>query len=117
MKRFILFAAALLLAACASMPDLRQQVGFAQAGVNSYLGYHEQALARGRISGAEAVKAGERAKQTNARIDEVRKALAACVDLTKCASAQTLLTNLQPNLLELERELREKEAAQKGAPK
>ncbi len=114
MKRLFLIFAAALLAACASMPDLRAQVSVAQSGVNSYLAFHEQGFARGRISGAEAVKAGERAKQANARIDDVRKAIALCPDLKNCSSAQSLLDNLSPSLLELERELRAKEAAQKG---
>lgn len=116
MKRLFLLVAALLLAACATI-DLRDHVSAAQSGIDAYLSFNEQALARGRISGAEAVKAGQRALKANADLDAVRKAMAACVDLKNCASATSLLSNLQPNLLELERDLRAKEAAQKGAPK
>lgn len=116
MERLFAIVLALALAACATL-DLRGQVSVAQASVDGYLAFHEQALARGRISGADAVKAGERAKSTNAKIEDIRKAMAACVDLTNCTSATGLLTNLQPSLLELEKDLRAKEAAQKGGTK
>lgn len=112
MKRLVMFLCAVLLAACASMPDPRAQIALAQSTVDSYVTFVAGRKARGLVGQAEANAAADRAERAMAGIAEVRKALALCAPAAPTCQPFTLsMQTLQPTLLELERELRAKEGA------
>jgi hypothetical protein len=104
----------------------------AYAVVGAYVQVTEQSLLRGRITLAQAEKASANAKKVKAGIDDLVAIQAKCppppqpasglpVQALPCSDYLIALEGLQPMLLELERELRERQAAldaeKKGATK
>jgi hypothetical protein len=105
MKRLIVIAA-LLFAACTTF-DPNLSLVTATRTVEAYVQVMDQALMRGRITPEQAVQASYRAKKARQSISDTREALLLC-KLPAC-DPQQLINNLQPQLLELERQLREQE--------
>lgn len=113
MKRLILIACALLLAACATIggpAKPNDQLETAAGTVSAYVQATEIALMRGRITPDQAAKASANAKKARDAIVAARLALAGCKPEAPCADYVGLLQQLQPTLYELERELRAQEA-------
>lgn len=108
MKRFLAACLIALLTACASTPRSRQ-VDLAYDAVNTYVDSTKQMLARGRITPEQATKAAGNSDKAMAMIADARKALAGCTPQLPCGDFTSIMKGLQPNLLELERELRERE--------
>lgn len=108
MKRLFILLAAVLLAACATV-NPRAQIDLAYSTVNSYVDATKVALARGRITPDQAVKAADNADLALKKLALAREVLSGCA-AQPCADFTALMNGLQPNLLELERELRARES-------
>lgn len=106
MKRFLLLLA--LLVGCATGPNASIKTGYDT--VDAYVQVTTQALERGRITPAQASQASANAKKAKESIDTAANALMACKPPCDPAS---ILTGLQPTLLELEKQLRAQQEASK----
>jgi hypothetical protein len=112
-RNFSLMGCALVLAACAGMakaPSLSSQLDAAYATTAAFVQVTEQSLERGRITADQATKASANAKKVKDTLDAARVALAGCVPEKPCTAYTDLMSALQPSLLELERELRARQA-------
>lgn len=115
-RAIVVLATALLMTACATgAPSLSSQLDTAYATTSAYVQVTTQSLERGRITADQAAKASANAKKVKDTLDTARVALASCVPEQPCTKYTDLLSALQPSLLELERELRARQA--QGAPK
>jgi hypothetical protein len=113
MKKLILIACALLLAACASgPPSINTQLKAGYDTTTAYADLARTSLLRGRITPDQAAKASANAKKARDTLDAAGLALAACKPEAPCTEYTNIMQALQPSLLELERELRAKEKQQ-----
>ena len=103
MKR-LLVALVIFLAACASGPNA--QIQMAYDSINAYVLTTKTSLERGRITPDQAAKASANAKKAREAVDSASLAIGSC---KPPCNPETILQNLQPTLLELERELRARE--------
>lgn len=113
MKRLFAIVVALLLAACAAAPSVNGQLKAAYDTVGAYVEVTTVSLQRGRITVQQAEQASAQAKRVKEQLDLASAALGACKPDAPCAGYLDLMKGLQPNLYELERQLR----AQQGAPR
>lgn len=104
MKRLLLIFA--LLTACATTQP-NSQIMMAYDVVNAYVNSTGSALQRGRITPDQAALASRNAKRARDTVDAAAIALGNCKPPCK---PEDILQGLQPTLLELERELRAREA-------
>jgi D-tyrosyl-tRNA(Tyr) deacylase len=89
---------------------LSSQLDAAYATTSAYVQVTTQSLERGRITAAQAARASASAKKVQATLDTARVALAGCKPEAPCTAYTDLMSSLQPALLELERELRARQA-------
>lgn len=105
MKRLFLSVVLAVLTACATM-NPNAQVKAAYDLVTAYTDATAVALMRGRITPDQAAKASANAKKARESIDVTAAALKGCAP--PC-DPQKLAQGLQPMLIELEKELRERQ--------
>jgi starvation-inducible outer membrane lipoprotein len=110
----------MVLAACATSPA-NLAIANAYDTVNAYVEFNANALMRDRITVVQAGLASAKAKKARDTIDVAAVALKACqaapqppasAPALPCAGYEQALRALQPMLLELERDLRAKQAAE-----
>jgi hypothetical protein len=109
LTRVLLAAAALIVAACASMPTMPAQLKAGYETVTAYQAIVTQALERDRITSAQGAQALANARKAKATLDQARIVLAGCKPDQPCTEYADLMAALQPSLLELERQLRARE--------
>jgi hypothetical protein len=111
LTRVLLAAAALIVAACASMPTMPAQLKAGYETVTAYQAIVTQALERDRITSAQGEQALANARKAKATLDQARIVLAGCQPDQPCTEYADLMAALQPSLLELERQLRAQKTA------
>jgi hypothetical protein len=109
LTRVLLAAAAMIVAACASMPTMPAQLKAGYETVTAYQAIVTQALERDRITSAQGEQALANARKAKATLDQARIVLAGCKPEQPCTEYADLMAALQPSLLELERQLRARE--------
>lgn len=113
MRRLILTLLTAILVACATgAPTPNAAALKAYQTIDAYVLLIENAVDRGRIDKASAIKASAQAKKARATVEEAEAMLAGC-KVAPCADGTAILQSVQPLLLEYERQLR----AQQGATK
>ena len=113
---FLLTALALMLAlgACATGPVTPSgSLAAAYDSLKAYNGLVAQTLERGRINAAQGGRALDAGRDVRLTVDKARDALTVCGNKLPCESFEAIMARVQPLLLELERKLREEEAAKK----
>lgn len=107
--------AMVLAAACATgAPSVNTQLKAGYDTTTAYADLARTSLLRGRITAEQASKASANAKKARDTLDAASVALAGCKPTAPCTGYTDLMSALQPTLLELERELRAKEAMEKA---
>ncbi len=111
LSRFILGCVLVILAGCASgPPSVNTQLKAGYDTTAAYADLARTSLLRGRITAEQAAKASANAKKARDTLDAAALALAGCKPAAPCTGYTDLMSALQPTLLELERELRAREA-------
>lgn len=105
MKRLFAIVVALLLAACAAAPSVNGQLKTGYDTVAAFVRVTTVSLERGRITAEQAEKAQAQAVRVRSQLDLARSALATC-QAEPCNTYLEIMKGLQPNLYELERQLR-----------
>lgn len=100
---------AVLLVACASVSP-SAQIDMAYTSIDAYVNATQSALARGRITRDQALRAAANADEALSMVGRARAALAGCSSMP-CPAFTSAMQGAQPALLELEKELRRQEAA------
>lgn len=112
MKKFIAAFLIAVSAACTTVGDLspRGAITASYQTVEVLVDQTTTAVARGRISQEQGFKVLELSRKARQSIGKAEQALVACgTDLKNCNSVSKILEEVQPILLEMERELRAKE--------
>ena len=115
MKKMFMALVASILMACASPGDLSPNGSIAMAyqSVEIIVDQATGAVSRGRMSPEQGMKVLAKSKQAREKIADAEKALKVCgLDVKNCDSFQKILDQVQPMLLEMERDLRAKEKKQ-----
>lgn len=112
MKRFLATLLIALASACTTMQDLSPNAAIvaATSSVEILVDQATGAVSRGRMSPEKGQTIVVKAKKALKKINEAEDALRICgVDIKNCNSVQKILDQVQPLLLEMERDLRAKE--------
>jgi len=111
-RRLIAACMALLLAACMATAPVTPSgaIGAAYDSLKAFNGLLVQTVDRGRITPAQAERMLAESRKARKLVDDANDALVLCGVKLPCDSFDTILTRVQPMLLELERRLREEEA-------
>jgi len=115
MKKFLAALLIAVSAACTTVSDLSPNAAIAASyqTVEVLVDQAAGAVVRGRISPEQGEKVLAKSKKARATIAEAENALKVCgLDIKNCNSVQKILDQVQPLLLEMERELRAKEKKQ-----
>lgn len=110
------FLLALLVGCASTAAPLKNQLALAYSSAGAFVDVSANSLARGRITPDQAANALATAKKLQAALDTASVALAGCPPDPKpeqCPAFTNLFNALQPNLMELERQLREQQRSQK----
>lgn len=112
MKRFLATLLIAVTAACTTIQDLSPKAAIAAsyATVEVLVDQATGAVVRGRMSPDQGTKVAVKAKKAVETIAKAEDALKLCgVEVKNCDSVQKILDQVQPLLLEMERDLRAKE--------
>lgn len=112
MKKLLAALLVALSAACTTLGDLspRGAITASYQTVEVLVDQATTAVARGRLSQEKGFKVLELSRKARQSIGKAEQALVACgTELKNCDSVTKILEEVQPLLLEMERELRAKE--------
>ena len=108
---FLALALIVWLGGCAGNPTASGSLKAAYDGVATYQRLVGQTVDRGRISADSAERLIAEGERVRVQVDHARDALALCGGKVPCDSFEAIMRRLQPMLADLERRLREEEAA------
>lgn len=110
LKKFIA-AVTIVLAACASGSlSTNGALAASYSAVEIYIDQATTGVLRGRISPEQGEKVKAISVKARAKLKDAEEALKLCgVDIKNCDSFQKILDQVQPMLIEMERELNKKE--------
>lgn len=114
MKKYFAILVLALASACASVSNLSPNAAIAAtySSVEILVDQATGAVRRGRMSPEQGQKVLEKSQKARVKIAQAEEALKVCgLDIKNCDSVQKILDQVQPILLEMERDLRAKEAA------
>lgn len=112
MKRFLATLLIVISAACTTISDLSPNAAIAASyqTVEVLVDQATTAVLRGRITPEQGVKVKQTSEKARAKIAQAEEALKVCgLDIKNCDSVQKILDQVQPLLIEMERELQKKE--------
>ena len=108
-RALLLAAGALLFVVACATQSLNTQLKAGYDTVTGYQAFVAQALDRDRMTVEQGDRALANARKAKATLDAARLALAGCKPEAPCTEYTSIMQQLQPALLELERELRARE--------
>lgn len=107
MRRLVAIIAVVLVACSTVSP--RNQLDFGYSTVDAYVAGVKNRVLRGATTKEQATADAERATRMKTNLDQARMAYEKCQEKLPCTDFTFLMNGLQPDLLALERELRERE--------